>query len=238
MKPTLTRRVAALIVAILAAPVAAQESHSVAQHEARRDEWQKVDAIFAAMNVKRGAVVADIGAGGGFFTTRLSRSVGPEGRVYAVEIASAELKRLRTRVENEKLSNVEVVEGATDNPKLPSASLDAALIVNAYHEMKQYREMLAALKAALKPGGRLVIVEPISASRRDASRDVQVQSHEIGAEFVRQETREAGFAHVQLHDPFTTRPHGHDEEWMLVVTPARPAADSSAQREMADERRQ
>ena len=98
-----------------------------------------------------------------------------------------------TRVRAEGLKNVEIVHGAATDPKLPPVSLDAALIVNAYHEMHEHQAMLTALKAALKPNGRLVIVEPISESRRTNARADQTRNHEIGIDFVRQDAREAGF---------------------------------------------
>jgi SAM-dependent methyltransferase len=178
--------------------------------------------------VKPGAAVADIGAGDGFFTTRLASAVGPTGRVLAVDIGASALLRLRTRVDSDGLKNVEVIEGAVDDPKLPPGSLDAALIVNAYHEMTEHQAMLAHIKAALKPGGRLVIVEPIGPSRRTATRVQQAGNHEIAIDFVREDARAAGFAHVAMIDPFTSRPHGGqpDEEWMLVLTPAAPVSST------------
>jgi SAM-dependent methyltransferase len=133
----------------------------------------------------------------------------------------------------EGLSNVDVVQGAPDDPKLPSGSIDAALIVNAYHEMTEHQAMLAKIKAALKPSGRLVIVEPISRDRRDARREDQTRNHEIAAQLVLADARAAGFSQVALHDPFTERPNGHDEEWMLVLTPAAPAPAPSASAQRA-----
>lgn len=196
--------------------------------ESRREQWQKVDEIFTAMGVRTGAAVADIGAGDGFFTSRLSRAVGGDGRVYAVDVSARALVRLRERVDRERLANVEVVEGAADDPKLPAGALDAVLIVNAYHEMDAHDAMLAKIRAALKPGGRLVIVEPIAPVRRDAPRADQTRSHEIGVEHVQQEARASGFRVVALQDPFTSRASGHDEEWLLVLTPVAPAAAASA----------
>lgn len=209
----------ALLTLALTVSTARAQSADGGHGDGRRDEWQKVDAIFAAMQVKPGAVVADIGAGGGFFTTRLSKAVGAEGRVHAVDVAADALGRLRKRVAEDGLTNVTVVEGAVDDPKLPASSVDAILIVNAYHEMTRHQPMLAKMKAALKPGGRLVIVEPIAQSRRDRRREDQTRNHEIGAEYVREDARAAGFTEVALHDPFTIRPHNKDEEWMLVLTP-------------------
>ena len=205
---------------VLTLPALAQNTGDRATNESRREQWQKVDEIFKAMGVVPGAKVADVGAGMGFFTARLSRAVGDQGRVYAVDVDPAQLRRLRERVTTEGLGNVEVVEGAADDPKLPAGALDAALIVNAYHEMKDHRAMLAKIRAALKPEGRLVIIEPISSARRGRSREDQVSSHEIDAEYVQQEGREAGFRVARLEDPFTKRHSGRDEEWLLVLTPA------------------
>lgn len=198
------------------------------QGEAQREEWQKVEEILQALQVRPGSVVADVGAGDGFFTSRLSAAVGAEGRVLAVDVSADALRRLRARVADEALSNVQVIEGATDDPRLPAGSLDAALVVNAYHEMVEHQAILAGIRAALKPGGRLVIVEPISASRRDSRREEQTRNHEIGVDFVRADARAAGFRQVALHDPFTQRPQGNDEEWMLVLTAAQTAASDAA----------
>lgn len=216
--------VLALAVILAAAPAWAQQSRADRHDATPREQWQKVDEIFAAMQVKPGAAVADIGAGDGFFTTRLAAAVGTNGRVLAVDIGASALRRLRARVAADALTNVDVIEGAVDDPRLPAGSLDAALIVNAYHEMTEHQAMLTNIRAALKPGGRLVIVEPISPGRRSSPRAEQTRNHEIAIDFVREDARAAGFAHVSMIDPFTSRPHGRrtDEEWMLVLTPAGP----------------
>ena len=216
-------------VLVVAAPVAAEQAAATgrAAQEQKREAWQKVDDVFAAMDVKPGAVVADLGAGDGFFTSRLSRAVGAGGKVYAVDVSADALRRLRARLADDGVTNVDVVEGAYDDPKLPAGALDAVLIVNAYHEMKSYKEILAKLKDALKPDGRLVIVELISANRRDKPRDEQTRNHEIAIDLVKQDLREAGFAQVSATDPLTKRDHAHgdhqDEMWMLVARPQTPA---------------
>ena len=203
-----------------AAPVFAQPGDTRPHNEDRREQWQKVEDVFQAMGVKPGAVVADLGAGDGFFTVRLAKAVGEHGKVYAVDIGADALRRLRARIAVDNLEQVEVIEGAIDDPKLPAASLDAVLIVNAYHEMKAFKDILSKLKSALKPDGRLVIVEPITTARREKSRDEQTRNHEIAIQFVQQETKDAGFVQVSMQDPFTTRPTGHDDMWMLVLRPA------------------
>lgn len=189
-----------------------------AAQESRREQWQKVQEIFAEMGIRSGATVADVGAGDGFFTSRLARAVGPDGRVLAVDIDDKVLERLRKRLDDDGIRNVTVIKGAGDDPKLPAAALDSALIVNAYHEIDRYESVLAALRRALKPDGRLVIVEPVSESRRGRPRADQVRAHEIDPEFVLRDARAAGFHIVGLQDPFTKRED--DVEWLLALKPA------------------
>jgi SAM-dependent methyltransferase len=122
---------------------------------------------------------------------------------------------------------VTVVKGTSTDPKLPEASLDAALIINAYHEMPEHQAMLDAIRRALKPTGRLVIVEPISEARRAAARADQIREHEIAPELALQDARAAGLRIIGLEDPFTTR--GRVVEWMMTVTPtAAPTAVASS----------
>jgi FkbM family methyltransferase len=192
--------------------------------ESQREEQQRVADVFKALAIAPGAVVADVGAGQGFYTVRLAKAVGDTGRVYAVDVSSSALRSLRGRVADEGLGNVEVLEGAVDDPKLPKGSLDAALIVNAYHEMTEHQKMLAHIRTALKPGGRLVILEPISSPLRDRGRSDQTRQHEIAPAFVQQEAKAAGFSVVELLDPFSSH-HGHGgSEYLLVLTPDPSAA--------------
>jgi ubiquinone/menaquinone biosynthesis C-methylase UbiE len=125
--------------------------------------------------------------------------------VFAVEIDDAMIGRLRKRLPDDGLENVTIVKGAIDDPKLPDATLDAALIVNAYHEMHQHQLILAALRRALKPDGRL-IVEPVTPSRRGRPRADEAKNHEIDPEYVLQDARAAGFAVVasRIHSPGVT----------------------------------
>src|SRR5262245_49397566 len=216
----------ALVLVCVAAARLGAQSAAARQQETAREAWQNVPAIFGAMAIEPGAVVADLGAGDGFLTARLARAVGPDGRVFAVDVWARAVERLHARVQEETLRNVTVVKGDATDPHLELASLDAAVIVNAYHEMVDYRAMLEHLRIALKPSGRLVIVEPISEKRSKAAREVQTQAHEISARFVEQEARDAGFRIQTLRAPFTSR--SDVSEWMIVAVPERGIETTSA----------
>jgi SAM-dependent methyltransferase len=126
-----------------------------------RDAWQKPDLIMDALRIGEGAVVADVGAGGGWFTVRLAKRVGPNGKVYAEDIQPEMLAAIRRRVVREGFNNVLYVQGNTADPAdpgLPPDALDAVLIVDAYHEVSKPVTMLKHLGASLKPNGRIGIV--------------------------------------------------------------------------------
>lgn len=114
--------------------------------------------VVGGLGLDSSDVVADIGAGTGYFTFRLARQV-PRGQVYAVDIQPEMLQMIRTQTQEQDVENVELVLGTPTDPNLPPASIDAALIVDAYHEFSHPREMVQGIKEALKPGGRLVLVE-------------------------------------------------------------------------------
>ncbi|MGH9253714.1 MAG: class I SAM-dependent methyltransferase [Vicinamibacterales bacterium] len=123
-----------------------------------REAWQKPDEIMDALGIADGASVADIGAGAGWFTIRLARRVGPNGVVFAQDVQRQPLEAVRRRVAREGLLNVESRLGSDSNPNLPSRSLDAVLIVDTYPEVENRVTFLRNLAAALKPGGRIGIV--------------------------------------------------------------------------------
>jgi predicted methyltransferase len=124
-----------------------------------RDLWQRPDQIMDALGVADASVVADIGAGSGWFTIRLARRVGPRGLVYAEDVQKEMINAILRRVGREGFNNVQARLGLKNDPRLPPSSLDAALMVDAYHEVEDRVTMLANLAKALKPGGRLGIVD-------------------------------------------------------------------------------
>ena len=124
-----------------------------------RDVEEEPDRALDAIRIEKGSTVADVGAGSGYMTLRMARRVGPEGRVYATDIQPQMLAMLRERLQKERVTNVTPVQGAIDDPRLPASSLDLILMVDVYHEFSQPQQMLRGLMAALKPGGRLVLLE-------------------------------------------------------------------------------
>ena len=124
-----------------------------------RAEEEQPDRAIALLGIARGATVADIGAGNGYMTWRLAERVGPAGKVLANDIQPEMLAMLRQNMERRKLKNVETVLGAFDDPKLPANTLDLVLLVDVYHEFGEPQKMLRKIREALKPDGRLVLVE-------------------------------------------------------------------------------
>ncbi len=122
-----------------------------------RARWQRPELVLRALGVRRGAVVADVGAGPGYFTTRLARAVGPRGRVYAVDPEPEVLKVLVKRLDG--ATNVTPVLSRDDDPLLPPASCDLALFVNAYHHVADGPAFLRRLARCLKRGGRLAAID-------------------------------------------------------------------------------
>ncbi len=123
-----------------------------------RDEWQKPDEVIRALAIKRGDRVADLGSGGGYFTFRLANAVGPEGKVYAVDVDKGLNEALARRAKDEGYSNVEAILAKADDPLLPS-TVDLIFTSNTYHHLENRARYFANVKKYLKPGGRVAIVE-------------------------------------------------------------------------------
>jgi len=124
-----------------------------------RDLWQMPGPIMDALGVAEGSVVADLGAGGGWFTIRLARRVGPNGRVYAEDIQRLMLEATRRRIAREGLRNVVPVLGTESDPKLPAGKIDAVLVLDTYHEINDPVPLLRNIAKSLKPQGRVGVVD-------------------------------------------------------------------------------
>jgi ubiquinone/menaquinone biosynthesis C-methylase UbiE len=185
---------------------------------AERDRWQKPQELIRHLNLQPGSHVADIGCHEGYMTMKLANAVGATGKVYAVDIESNKLDKLKIHAANRGLSVIETVLGTESDPRLPLNKLDAVIIVDSYHEMDQHDRILAAIYASLKPGGRLLLCEAIAEERRKASRDEQERKHELGLSFALADAQKAGFKLVYRADPFVDRTKEKgDMMWLLVL---------------------
>ena len=168
----------------------------IARQEApERAEWQEPAAVVRALGLRRGHVVADIGAGPGYFALRVARAVGPGGHVYAVDAEPQVLEILRERVRAAAVRNVTPVLGDGDDPLLPSGTCDLVLIVDTYHHFDDGRWFLRRAARALKRGGRLVNID---FARQETPVGPPVE-HRVARETFLRDAREAGLRLVAEH---------------------------------------
>ena len=153
-----------------------------------RDAWQKPDLVMDALAIGERSVVADVGAGGGWFTVRLARRVGPNGLVFAQDAQQLMLDSISRRIDREGFSNVRYIRGERRDPKLPRGALDAVLMVDTYHEFENPVALLRGVGVALKPGGRVGIVD----FRSDGGGPGPPFSERVKEERVVEEAAEAG----------------------------------------------
>jgi ubiquinone/menaquinone biosynthesis C-methylase UbiE len=206
--PAVVRRALSAVLLLCAlVPISAQQQNNVHRlfppsdlgllDAPDRDLWQRPDQIMDAMGIADASVVADIGAGSGWFTIRLARRVGPQGLVYAEDVQQEMINAISRRVSREGFNNVKPKLGTIDDPKLPAQSLDAALLVDSFHEVdeKDRVTMLTNLAKALKPSGRLGIIDfrldgtgPGPAPEERVSPDVVMNAAKAaGLKLIRQE---------------------------------------------------
>jgi ubiquinone/menaquinone biosynthesis C-methylase UbiE len=166
--------------------------------EPGRDQRLQIDRVMDLLGIHHGSTVADIGAGGGWFSVRAARRVGPSGKVLAEDINPKAIDYIRNRAQREHLGNVEEVLGTPDDPKLPPDSLDAALMLKVYHEIAHPEVLLAHLREAMKPGARFGIID----------RSGNGADHGLNEPIVREEVERAGFRQVGRYD--FTKTDGQD----------------------------
>jgi len=124
-----------------------------------REQEEEPDKALGALAITNGSVVADIGAGVGYFTWRIAEIVGKSGKVYANDIQPEMIQMLKKNIKDRRLTNVEPVLGKFDDPMLPKKAIDLALLVDVYHEFSEPQKMLDRIRESLKPDGRLVLLE-------------------------------------------------------------------------------
>src|SRR5262245_48696918 len=178
-----------------------------------RDDWEKPQEVMDVLGINAGTVVADVGAGDGYFTFHLAARVGPTGKVYAEDILDDRLEKIRKRAANEKLTQIETIHGETDDPRLPAERSDVVLISNAYHEFRDYDKMLQAIFRALKPGGLLAIID--SPAKPGNRRDTYYERHRIPEKLVREDTARNGFTFVRQLPTFT--PPDSDRTYFFLI---------------------
>jgi ubiquinone/menaquinone biosynthesis C-methylase UbiE len=173
-----------------------------------RDEEEAPDIALNVLKIPKGASVADIGAGSGFITERLSARVGPTGRVFANDLQPQMLQILGRRLAQRNITNVTLVQGTIDDPKLDAASVDLEIMVDVYHELSQPQAMLRRLRAALKPGGRLVLLEY---RKEDPTIPIKFE-HKMSVAEAKMELEAEGFALAKVDEAL---PRQH----ILIFTP-------------------
>jgi len=161
-----------------------------------RVEEEEPDRALDVLKISKGAVVADVGAGSGYMTVKLSKRVGPTGMVYANDIQPEMLRLLGLRLKADKITNVTLVQGEVDNPRLPAATLDLELLVDVYHEFSAPQTMLKQLREALKPTGRLVLLEY---RKEDPSIPIRPE-HKMSVAEAKLELEAEGFSLSQVNE--------------------------------------
>jgi len=196
---------AVLVALTLVAPPAAAQSrdsqHSFGDAEKwarvfddpKRDAWQKPQEVIQALTLKPDAVVADIGAGTGYFSIRIARALMPRGRVYALDVEPDMVAYIAERAKRERLGNVIAVAAKPDDPRLPD-KVDVMFLVNVYHHIDSREQYFKKLRPALKTGGRLAVID----YRMDAPEGPPRHTR-IAPERVKAELKSAGYTLAEEH---------------------------------------
>jgi tRNA A58 N-methylase Trm61 len=174
-----------------------------------REKEENPEGALDALRIRRGMIVADVGAGTGYMSLRLAKRVGPSGQVYANDLQPEMLRRLRANAEKAGYTNIETVQGEEADPKLPHGRMDLVLLVDVYHEFSKPREMIDKIREALKPDGRLVLLEY---RKEDPSVPI-LPDHKMSVAEVKAELEPQGFV---LSKVIETLPRQH----ILILTKA------------------
>ncbi len=185
---------------------------------AERDEWMKTTTLLKMGDVSFGDVVADIGCHEGYLSTRLSSLVGHNGKVYAIDVREDRLEKLRANAKKRNISNIITILGDYDNPKLPTGSLDAVFIIDTYHEMDSYVKILEHVKNALKPNGKLMVLEKLKDKIKGKTRKEQVAAHSLSVDYVRKELKQAGFSIIsEINDHGKWEKEQDKQMWVILA---------------------
>jgi ubiquinone/menaquinone biosynthesis C-methylase UbiE len=170
--------------------------------DAGRDQKLQIDGVMDTLKLHPGSSVADIGAGGGWFSVRAARRVSPGGTVYAEDINPHAVDAIHDRAAKENLPNIATVLGTPDDPKLPADTLNAALMLRVYHEIAHPPTLLASLRTSMKSGALLGVIDHPGHG----------DDHGINADVIIAEVQRSGFRFVKQYD-FT---HADQNDYFLV----------------------
>ena len=174
-----------------------------------REKEENPEGALDALGIRPGMVVADVGAGTGYMSLRMAKRVGSTGKVYANDLQPEMLRRLRENAVKAELTNIETVQGEEADPKLPPGRMDLVLLVDVYHEFSKPREMVDKIREALKPDGRLVLLEY---RKEDPNVPIR-EEHKMTVAEVKAELEPQGFV---LSKVIETLPRQH----ILILTRA------------------
>lgn len=169
-----------------------------------RDKRLQIDRVMNLLDIQPGKSVADVGAGSGWFTVRAAQRVTPGGTVYAEDINPEAVTFIRKRAEREHFANITVIQGTPGDPRLPPSSVDAVLMLKVYHEIANPAELLRSLRAALRPGAKIGIID----------RNGNGANHGLDAPVVIREMDQSGFRLSGRYD--FTKADGQD--YFLIFT--------------------
>jgi ubiquinone/menaquinone biosynthesis C-methylase UbiE len=155
-----------------------------------REDRLQINRVMDILGIAPGKTVADIGAGSGWFTVRAAKRMSGRGLVYAVDINPEAIRYVDDRARKEQLQNVKTILGQADNPLLPARSVDAVLLLKTYHEVAQPVALLQNLRAALRPGAKVGVID----------RNGNGENHGVGRDVVIREAKQAGYKLIGQYD--------------------------------------
>ncbi len=204
-----------LLATLLAIAGCSAAAKKAAYEPEDRDAWQHPAEVISLLDITPGSTLVDLGSGGGYFTGRLARATGPAGKVFAVDVDPAMNALLGKRLDEEGIRNVAIVTADPDDPGIAANSVDLVFVSNTYHHLPDPVRYFARLTGALRPGGRIAILE----YHLDASPFVRLFRHGTDAARIRDELSAAGYTLL--------REDSLERQQLLIFRPA-PAAHGPA----------
>lgn len=158
-----------------------------------REVEERPQRVIDALEIRRGQTVADLGAGSGYYSFRIAPLVGASGKVLAIDIEETMLKAIRERARREGVANIQTIRSTAQDPRLPAQSIDLLFMVDVYHELAFPYEMMTAVRKALKPGGRVALIE----YRKEDPEVMIKEVHKMSERQIIREMQAAGLEHVK-----------------------------------------